>query len=565
MSVRVPSGFVLVLALALAAVLAGCVTGTSRWYVEVDYEADEANREALNAAGQANCVREAAEGIDSPTCPRVPTGGLYPIDGIRLLDGFVTFLAGPTSASADAQDVFTMLGGGPMPEHIVSDQARGANAHRASNGFAPDVVWPGPMSLKAAYGYWGDTNGDRIVAINLSENAEHASPDNEWVGLANREVYVYVEPGSHPQYRSMIRPGDTQPDARLRASSRGLYDTGIVPVIFTDGSLVQTYTITTIADAILSPSPDGEFPYTMRADSLVDIDVYGAVAPGPVEALYTGTAAPLVNAIGSPSYGICPAGCSGLPIGPTETAADPTIAAAQNALYARYPREWADGSGSTAEGRRAAFEDAYEGWIDLLPRTRVKPVVYQVNIGNELPPFTTDAPLVGHNTADGEQAAAPGFVTFDLWVGIWRDLNGDGFIGRANADDPYEAGSRPLPDDYFARDGEFFGAVANLTTFTLWLVPDTEWGPNGARVARSLGALPDQKVYVGSEPVPLTMHADHENVAAGHYASRLAVFLADGSPGFTVCTPWLTVRYAEGGLDVTQVVRDCDHVAPWAE
>jgi len=559
---------VLALLVAAAPLAAAASTYSSSAWLE--------GSENPQAPGQANCVAEAWHGLETSTC-------FYEIvkhskwsssrSMMRMLD--LVYMASGVATQAP-ESLMEPIGPGTPNNLAGSTSTRGGNLHRASGGVLPDVIWPGAGTFEGWYGYWADTNPDGIIRNRVE--GDQPTLDSEWLIDSRTFLAAFVDPGAHPQFLNSERPRDTTPDIVFQsATNYGYYTSrhGDIAqvgglIVFLDGSLLQDVTVTAVSDPVLAP--DGERPFTARPTSLVDVDRHPAAAPGPVAALYAATAGPAVNAVGSPSLGYCPGGCR---IGPAPlgTAASPVTEPVADGLYAPYPREWQPGSLSTNEDHGLAYRDAYHAWIDLLPRWGPGTA--------EASAAARPGPLAGR-AADGSQAALPGYVGFEMRIGVWRDHNGDGFIGVANPEDPYEGGTRPLPDDYYNAGVEYFPTAAldpvkpsgNLQNLRLYITPLSTWGPIGAFITTSgsgtmlflntNGGDPLAYHYEGDEPIQLELRLD--SVVQGRYAATRNLFLPQGTMhgGFLACTQDIGVRFQDAGADVTETVRDCDVIGQLA-
>ncbi|HVL48542.1 MAG TPA: hypothetical protein VM889_08305 [Candidatus Thermoplasmatota archaeon] len=538
------------------ALLAFAPAAAYSYDVPVAFEATEANRAALDDAGQANCVAEALAGAPTAACPRVATGQAVPAEGFLILDavyGAEGFGAPVASAEATARD----------PEAdtfaLVYDSYHGANLRRTSGDNLPDLIAPGVGQFTAWHGLWDDANGDGAIQVRWNNDWLAA---NEWAPRPDAHIVTYLEPGSHPEAEARVRPSAGSPDFHYRGSFFGHHTRDI---LFTDGTLLAKRVATTVSDAVLAPSPGGAFPFTPGPQSLVDIDVYAVLAPSPLEALYGATLAGTVAEAGSPSLAWCPAGCR---VGPAPLGDNPAAAVVGPVAalaWASSEAEWAEGSGNTAAGRLAAFEARHEPWIDLRPLSGFVPNIVSPQTG----------PMLGRN-ARGEAAAAPGLFAFEVWTGLWKDIGQDGVVGHARRDaagaaDPYEGGTRPYPDRYEDSEGEFLGAYAvgptgaRLDAFEVTLVPDTAWPDPGVVLVWYYG-FPGQRV-TGATPVVL--QAVYEPGGAdqtrGHYTFQAFVLLPRGSPGFTICTAAVAIEHVRDGALTRETVRDCDRIAAFAD
>ncbi|HVL48591.1 MAG TPA: hypothetical protein VM889_08550 [Candidatus Thermoplasmatota archaeon] len=562
-----------VLLVALTAPLvAGAPVGT-----EPAFEARENNRVWIDGEGQWNCVPEALEHVARDGCPVQPTGSARPALGVRMLDDHYLTSFGVGRPFESAQDPAS----GP-------DAGAGSNLERSSRGFVRDVVLPGAGTFRAWFGWWHDVDDDEVLEYRGTGDA--FADGNEWVPIRRHHLVSYVEPGSHPGFATFERPQDSEPDFE--------YDPGLTPyysartpsayfagvILFTDGSLARTLQVATVTDPILAPSGENR-PWTPTEDSLVDIDLYAAVAPGPVAEVFGVVLGDLVVSTGSPSLGTL-AEDGGLGPRPARdtplegTFADPPYGAAVGAFWAPYPQEWRPGARSSNAGRGDAYAQAYTDWIDLIPGYGYGTTGFQFSAYTGQP-----GPLPGRS-ATGGQAMAPGALAFTLRVGVWRDLNLDGYVGVAKPGDPHDGGSDPRADDYASPRGEYFGIPARtpsgdvLDYTRLVLRPFPDWGAAGAFLYyrgqpdvivepsrappnpvcySANGCLNDPGAFhvTGSRPVELNVRRDVYE--AGLYRSDL-LMLPLGTSGFEIeaCTDTLLVTVPSHAGEVVASVWDCD-------
>jgi len=562
------------LLIAPALLAAGCVTNFS---VDETGEMEEPNGLRLEDLGQKTCVEAARHGEASAACPRVPTRFEAPQTGIEILDSFFAVYGSPPPLGDEVEQAFAFVSGesAQPPTGALGSLKRGTNPSRASGGAIGDVIAPGGGFFIALWGKWDNVNGDAMVDVRYvdPQSFSHAM-DNEWaIDITGDPLLGYVEPGSHPTLLSASRFQEDMPDFVYKAQADVFVSSGDaaqseVPVtshiLFTDGSLFRHVRVTTVSRPLLAPDPDGRFPFTPRPGSLVDIDDYSALAPGPVAALYGVLLGEAVESVGSPNLGICPRRCAPDPA----ILADTPLAPVAREGWSPYPQEWRVDSGSSRAGRWEEHKAAYAPWIDLLALARVNPTG---GVASQLE--SRDGPLMGRR-ADGAQTSAPGLVTFEAWTGLWRDLDADGFVGRAG-DEPYGQGARPQPDDYYASGGEYL-SLRPLQEFTVTLTPHDTWGDGVIVVAGYPGSVlaetPWPVVAIlaslergASDPIVLPMRYAHaeDGVFPGHYLTPYSVLLPAGSPGFDVCTETLPLRYEVGGDAGETVLYDCDVIAPW--
>ncbi|HVL48589.1 MAG TPA: hypothetical protein VM889_08540 [Candidatus Thermoplasmatota archaeon] len=534
--------------------------------LDVAYEIGEPDALVHEGRGQHTCLAAASSlALNDARCPLVPTGGTAPANGVVVLDSVYRSSAGlsnqretisdPEGRLREQQDEgTTSVRADPLPieVRVPTGLAVGGdtNTRRDSGGDLPDLILPGLGKFEAWYGWWNDLDGDGLLEYRDERQGQAvvARPDNEWSIKKGATILAWVEPGAHPGYAAHDRPGSASPDFYYSVSGITYNSVGNGQHIFLGGSLLGALTVLTVNDATLAPSEFG--PYTPGPESRVDLDRYVAVLPGPLDALYRGTVGPDVDAMGSPSSGslVANGGRVTNPPDATGTALDGPLAFAAGAAYGRYEHETDSDAGSTASGRHADFVAGYRGWIDLLPRYGY------ASTGAAANTHVFPGEMPGRD-ADGRLAAPPGFVSFEVRTGLWRDLDADGWIGTASAD-PYEGGLRPNPDDYVETRGEFFPLFVtshpprSQPVFAITLTPDGPWDAviaNGVRIG-------------GSETITLLARGVDRN--PGVYRSD-SIFMPRGTMNvaFTACTETLGLRYEDPATGPSEaVLRDCDLV-----
>jgi len=588
----------IVLLATLSILAAGCLQREYR--VEVGYEVDEPSALAHAALGQRTCLLEAREQQSTGPCPRVETGDPRIPLATLVLDDFYTTIGAPNAGAQrdnyedllSSQNPSEMLDRGD-PAALVTDGLGGSNPRRGTQGAMNDVILPGFGTFWAALGYWDDRDGDGVVRLSQSFSEDDDDPDSEWSPRRDARLYSWVEPGPRPAWSSAYAPPAHHPDFTYHLRGYTLYLAGAESsdvLVFPDGSLAQSMRVATASDPVLAPSSEG-LPFTPTEHSRVDIDAYSAIAGGPVAAIYASVLAPTVNAYGNPSWGWCPNACR-LPFG---TGVDPVDGGLDGVYDLAYPRaapEWTEGSGSSAAGRREDFTDTYRGWIDVRPATRIPgpPSAYVVNFGIRFPTVESAAVAASPQGWDPQQGTTigPGYFAFDLWMGVWKDIDGDGFIGSAAKHDPYEGGRRPDGNDYLQPGSEFVGAFPaeqpNGENFQVRLIPDEGWGPGVyqmntggtpsdvySRDPNSGACMDPSATHVagvclrpvdrGKDTLTLAAGVDRSFGSDGYYRSIGTLFLPFGSPGFTICTPTFTMRHETGGVLHEDPIYDCDHLA----
>jgi len=560
--------------------------GTASVLNRVTYEAEEDDRLLLDAAGQRNCVLAAIHQEGTDACPFERTPQPRPAMGILLLDDVYRQTGvpedGPGTARRDAEFLASRPTSGSVPTSFVNDVSSGASYHRASGGDLPDIIAPGHGRFHAYFGWWLDVNGNGVIERSdlAPANGQTSDPEHEWALKPDAAIFSYIDPGPHPFVTEFKRPDKGSPDVAYSSGAHWYTAGSVVPVVFVDGSLIRPMTVTTVTDPLLSPSSDGinTYPYTPGESSMIDIDRYAAIAPGPLSDVYATAAGPFLDTVGSPSLGLCPNACQITPTGARGTPLAGPVATAVSLAYGRAEHETAPGSGASGEGRGLEARDAFIGWADLVPRQR------QVPLAGTGRTVASDGEPVGVGT-DGSQSMGPGMFTLEMWTGVWKDLGGDGHVGwPQEPGDPYEGGARPRPDNYLESGGEFIGAYpthiegTSTSEFKVLAIPDTDWGPLGVTIvnvglqSRDPGnviACPPPLAstcmtpIVGSSPVTLLMRRD-PSLGAGHYSTQDALLMPLGSPGFSVCSPRMKVSFAQSNVLIEEDVWDCDHLSQWA-
>jgi len=524
------------------------------------------------APGQRTCVPDALAPATS-TCPSEPTvhiGNpvLHPPEGIRILDGFVAqtgvtshpynLVGDPTSNPDDAR----------MTAQSVTSAAATANLQRETGGLV-NVFLPGRVDFVAWLGPWRDDDADGEIDLRVVQNIANGfkgyAPGNEYVSLSI-EAFAFVEPGSHPVTGDTTRPAEDQPDFQYSRPSSAvdrLYRTQ-AGVLFLDGNLLERYVVETVSEPILLGDETTGRPYTLRASSLVDIDRYAAVAPGPIETLYRATASPVVQAVNTPGIGLCPESC----VFPPFPAND--VAPVGGAVYSNYPLETEASDPFAAQpGRADDYKEAFHAWADVLPG--YSPFISAVSL---LPPRPYPLPGLG---ANGGLAVPPGALFLpDLWMGIWRDVNGDGVVGVGRPGDPYEGGNRPIPHRYAASTGEFLpdnGRSVPEGRFLFTLTPEATWGEPGVAVVSRSGSI----LAADNEDCPVSGHPSGRcfisgatpfsfrqtlQVQTGRWSTTHFLLFPEGTAhgGFTICIGPRLIEFRQAGIDVSEVVQDCDFV-----
>lgn len=531
MSVRTVLVLALLLLSAAPAVLAG--------HEKVRFEIEEPDRVAREAEGQDNHLTE------------------RPVDGpVRILDSFYhTWTPNPTTAALDRQ----LEDPDAWPGPFIIEQVYAYQPHRDTNGAVDDILFPGYWYFGAWFGDWYDKDGDGVLdyACRVGVPACLQRSENEFWPVDNVAMYGYIEPGAWYGAGSDGPKWDARsPDFRYSwqytacFAGCGYWQSGQFGGVSYDGSLLSHVDALTVTDPMLAPSPRG-LPFTPTASSLVDVDRYATVAPMEVEALYRAAIEPLLLA---QERQIDDISANPLPFLPS--AAGGTAGRA----LADYEHETEPGTTSSASAIGPdGYRESYRAWMDLI-------AYYDVTV-----PFVTfSAPDSGLGPAGASGAShLPGYITIDGYVGVWRDLDGDGYIGSPGASgDARNGGWVPDPNDYRANGGEFagYGDVAVINA-TLRPTSASGWGPAGVWVEARFTSPPDvpgaggaSVLYLGSTPIPISLHRYGDSQA--QYISDQQVFFPQGSAGipFRFDSAPVLVTFTSGGASVNENVHDGDAV-----
>lgn len=539
-------------------------------HYDEDYEADEADRALLEAIGQNNCVAEASRQRGGVRCDSTA-------DGIVMLDS-MAYSSGPGAAGA----------GHPIgQDRALAPFYLDSNQHRETGGAVNDVILPGDNDFHAWYGPWDDRNVDGVLDIRIvlrpaTSQAQAFTfggyaPDTEFRALngAADRMYAWVTPGSHPPSGTdPTRPDDAQPDFQYSFQDQSLDQVWsmFTGSVYLDGSLLEDYRVDTVTNPILLGDPVALRPYRLSPTSLVDIDRYAAVVSTPLSPIYSAMVSPFVQLVNSPGVGLCPNNCQFPPL----PVAVPLGLA--NTVWGPYEHETDPGTANSASGFASMYKTDYHGWVDVVPGFTHGTFAFNGN--HKVYPL----PAFGE---DGGLAMPPGLFNAELWTGIWKDLNEDGYIGTATSD-PHDGGNRPVADQYYAPRGEFVawnpvrpaGSTVRLSAI---FTPDSDWGPQGIFL---FGTTPTPTIssrdcpgtVIGPPPSPVTTTPSglcHVTGAQsfevpfttittpGHFPLGQYPFFPSGSAfgGFTVClTPGWTMSFDTGSSSIDEPLADCDHV-----
>lgn len=539
---------------------------------QVVYERDESNPAPI----QRTCVDEALSGVIlncfvDVTAPNV----VYPPHGIRILDSFILSPApSPSYGDSSHPSAVRYDPSNPDPSHVVTQNiailghlAYTSSYHRDTGGNAPWLL-PGQHDVAAWYGNWLD-DGDGEIEIeglyDANGNGAGNAPGNEF-HARSEQVLAWIEPGSHPTSTDPRRPMTHEYDIEYNRKANQLHGAH-ANVLFLDGSLLEPYVIETLAAGIAKPDEANGRPFTIAPGSLLDVDRYMALAPGPVTTLYQAAASPFVNAISTPGANMCPRNCvvPPLPIAPPLGAMD--------VVFSPYEHELGNGPRAAQPGRGQDYIDDWHAWMDVLPG--------MTHPTGGVGALRKTYPLPGL-AYDGGIAMPPGFFHPEVRVGAWKDFTRDGHVGRVLAQDAYEGGNRPSPDDYYDHHGEWVpisGKAVGPLGFLL--TPETDWGPAGVfrfghqglpqtNGSPCLATAPPTTLCVsdltrnpnwirGSDPILIPPSGS----GAGHMFMTDYLFFPQGTSmgGFEVCFGPRDVTFERpDGSTVTERVSDCDWV-----
>ena len=437
---------------------------------------------------------------------------------------------------------------------------------RETGGDIPDMILPGVQSFIAWYGVWEDRNGNGhidldVVVKTTSGSFDHYGPTNEFVKVGG-DLYAFIDPGSHPTSQVESRPGVSDPDFKYNSAgdSRSQLWSTNGNVAFIDGSLLEPYTMESVSDPILVPDDNTNRPYTAKPTSRIDIDHYISPLPGFATTLYQATAATTVREVSSPSAGSCPNNCvfPPFPVAPPGDVLED--------VYAPYEYELGEGPNAWASGRLADFVADYRAWVDALPG------ITHPNFGVNPLKKNYPMPAVGES---GGMGMPPGWFHLEGRSGVWKDRNGDGWVGIVDNTNPYQGGNQPQPNNYGDSRGEYIAKQARgnaQNPMRILLIPETDWG-EGVHVFSSSG-LPqnncspapcanyDLGLRTGSDPISLGISTSSE----GYFGGNALVFFPRGNVmgGFWACIENAGLSYQSAGADVTEFVSDCDYIERYA-
>jgi len=470
------------------------------------------------------------------------------------------------------------------------EAATGENMERS------DIILPGASLNWAHYGFWNDTDGDGILeARNIcSANTggcvprNDANGTNEWardpagllsgpIGPDNAtyggEIVSFIEPGMHNDIFSNSRPGPNTPDFRWswlppENTRPGQWNSPFYMVWY-DGSLFQKLTWKTLVNATLTPSGNSDpFECTVATNCLLDVDVYSAVAPGPVEALYGATLAPTVNSLPPVNFAITN----------TPTPPEPVVAALEpvNYAFAPFPAEYDDPRSSAGQVGYENYTQDYHAWMDFTSRYIVTTGV----ISGYYESFAFGGPK------GNDASSPPGLWGGALYTGVWKDINGDGIIGEyvndawpenenpGSEDNRYYYGWNMEPNNYNDDTGEWFGFFPegcdgeNLTKRAqITLTPaGGSWGTVPVLVTDPF--MNDPTVwYLPDDPqgvIKGTASCNENDLAIGLWFADFSVFFPIGNEvAFDIKVDPIVINYKKGAVTVKDSVWDVDTILPF--
>ncbi|HVL47737.1 MAG TPA: hypothetical protein VM889_04185 [Candidatus Thermoplasmatota archaeon] len=260
-------------ALALAVLFAGFAELARAHHAEVSADAREDGRTRLDADGQNNGVQEA-----------LAAAGLA---DVRILDALAVTVGlhdyHPHGYKIDPREPWNLYG------HA---EYRRTNVRGASEGVLQPALPPGPVWFLAWAGEFRDRNENGVIDQDVRRNPDGSVAGrgllHEWRADEHAVLLGFIDPAFRPALfeSGAFEPGD--PDVRFSylGDAEETFLSGGGPVVFPDGSLLQTVRTIVVQEAM----EEG-------ARALVDIDDYAALAPGPAAKLYASTVAPFVDAV----------------------------------------------------------------------------------------------------------------------------------------------------------------------------------------------------------------------------------------------------------------------------
>lgn len=483
------------LGVSLALLMTAALAAATHQYLE--YEVDEPDRASLAGKGQRNNLPSVA-GVNTTILDGLwgvsPLGvGLSPDAGAS--SGYGVFSPGTCVQSA----------GGQLPTCLRFDPTN----IRRSTGVASDVMLPGAGQYYAWYGNWTDADEDGIIDRSRADNTI------DFWSIPGGKLFSFVEPGSHPTFDSNTRPNSTRYDFSYTFGTP--YFAGQNYFVWShDGSLLRDVVVTTLANPVLEPAPNG-LPFKCGDACLEDIDVYPALVGDPIRTIYSTIVGPVVD--------------NALPtVGFSSTTVPPTLApfvAPVLALVNSNPAtpyldarlaptnenetRAANGSSIGARGVEA-YATGYHVYFNAAIRYLVNGVA-----------VTSDRVALA-NAAGTGPAAAPGWLSVRASLGVWKDLN----------------------NNTVANTGEFIGGCMpgrdrpnnDRANINYSLMPVGTWGTAPILEYRfnadsnGGGLAPTGRVFTGSDRIDAFMYCYKPDEGNGAHVSNYFYFFPTGAPAF---------------------------------
>lgn len=505
-----------------------------------------------------------------------------------------------------------------------------------------DTLLPGPGRFEAWYGVFADLDGDGWIrpANGRQENA-HASiegscqasiraddrngigseqgvvtpysvrcrRETEWAGEGPVEIVAYVSPGewngadvanrgtnawdplAEPRSRGAERPdlafaliagAPGEITGRYASPSSG------ADLLLLDQSMLQRLLVEAFSHPVAAVD---EARTLVPSDaSRVDVDVYDAIDPA-IERIYADVVVAPMDAWGC-DVARLELGCPKLtdpatePLRETKDAVLVGVGPAVAPFFAKWERDPQD-----------ADREAPSPYLDVVAEVSLAAslVKAHVDAGDRVGRYTPFSNAEFSASGDGRARATP-HMSFRAYLGVWQDVDGDGWIGspvpRGGCPDVYDCGSRPNPHRYdggeytpMCGDHMLAGLAPRVDgAFRALLTPEGgRWGVSGVYVlsdrADATGGDPlandgsapydpyDDALLaprlVMSGPVAVTMTCSQAD--PGSYRSYERLVTLDGSNlsygiGVEAAT---TLEFRDQGIDSTAMVLDVDRITSW--
>lgn len=391
---------------------------------------------------------------------------------------------------------------------------------------------------------------DDIVGIPGAVVGDCSRGPSEWTSVRGANVFSYVSPNApsttlvtnnlgienledllDPPQEPAGEPDITYGPWEFPEGGRYIAPTDGGTFFFVDNSALETTTVETLVNPVPS---SGARTIAAAEGEPTDVDVYSALDPA-LESIWhdvvVSTVASTGCSIDRPWGVLTDAEClSTLPTGDTSSV-DPTAGPLNAALFPGIVNE-DDGRDHTVEPR--LYFDVH---VDL---SLWQPLIVAAGDGSA-GPFSPDA---------SGRAGAPAYMGVYGRLGLWHDVNADGWIGdpepASGCPDAYDCGMTADPNDYASPEWDAFCRATDrpvgevLATLTS---SEGTWG-SGVYVMvdhdfyglTTLGFAPDWYEFDGTSAVGYSWYDD------------AALDLADGNPDHLVTEGPIGLHLNCGGL-----------------